>query len=305
MIKDKKQTTRARYTRASNGQGLFRRNAAISSTNRSIEQHKKTVTQRQIEKKQSIQVRKIKITIFAAIVFVFTTILFYRFQPRDFSFSSNASSRMTTQKYDLYNNAIEKQYFSHTIAGQYWLLDEMAFKNAVLKQFPEIQSIEYSSIMPVGNRLNVQIRFRRPNFAWHDASGSSKYIDSNGVLFDVNLDAVIDERSLVNVDDQSGIVLDSGTSVISDKTIRFIGQLHKGVAPVFVGKSIVKVIVPASTREVHVQIKDVPYIVKFSTERSLESQTGELKSLMEYLVANKFTPGEYVDLRVANKAFYR
>ena len=138
MIKDKKQTTRARYTRASNGQGLFRRNAAISSTNRSIEQHKKTVTQRQIEKKQSIQVRKIKITIFAAIVFVFTTILFYRFQPRDFSFSSNASSRMTTQKYDLYNNAIEKQYFSHTIAGQYWLLDEMAFKNAVLKQFPEI-----------------------------------------------------------------------------------------------------------------------------------------------------------------------
>lgn len=66
-----------------------------------------------------------------------------------------------------------------------------------------------------------------------------------------------------------------------------------------------RLIIPAAPREVHLQPIGDDYIVKFSTERGAGDQLKELAAIRRHLKARNRTPNDYIDVRIADRAYYR
>lgn len=111
---------------------------------------------------------------------------------------------------------------------------------------------------------------------------------------------------MVHIEDQSGVVLATGTSVLTRPLIAFVGRLPAQVTKVYGSSAKIKqVVIPQSIREVRFRVDKQPYQVKLSTARTLEEQMGELSTVLNHLGKKGSSPSLYIDLRIKNKAFYK
>lgn len=304
--KNKKQAlTRSRRSEQRTSDSFRRNNAVISRSQREIDQRQQSVSQRQYERKNHEARRSMQRRIIVVVVLAFAFFLAQRLQISGVSLESNASSKLSANEKTGYEAAALEEYNKHTFMGQFWLLDSNGFEEAMLRRYPEIRAVDVRAAVPFSTELKTNISFRKAIFVWRDASGSTQFVDSNGVLFAKDLDANVNIKKLVAIEDQSGTVLEPGNPVLSTGLVQFIGQLDNKLPAVFQGKSITKVIIPRSTREVQVQIANVPYLIKLSSQRTLEEQVGELVLLVGHLQSQKIQPTAYIDVRVPHKAFYK
>jgi hypothetical protein len=299
-------SVRARQPKAALSETFRRNNVVISRSQREMAAHQQSVTQRQQDRKKQLARQQIRGRFILICAVLLVVILGYRMRLNTAMLSTNASSRLTAELSGQYQASILKAYDTHTISGQSWLLDEAGFKDALMKQYPEIERLEVSSSAPLSTALKVDLRFRKAVFTWKDASNTQQFVDNSGVLFSKNLDPAVNIAKLIQIEDQSGVVLDTGTSVLSKQLIQFIGQLHAQLPPIYGREvSVARVIIPRSTREVHVQHSSQPYLIKLNSTRPLEEQVGELNSLLGYLRSKSIIPSTYIDLRTRHKAFYK
>lgn len=309
MARKKKQTTESIRTRrpARTVDSSFRRNnVVVSRAQKEVAARQRSVTQRQIEKKhlQQQRLRRHRMIVVVAILLMAT--FFYRSTISSVTIASANSSTLPADQRAVYETALQRMYREHTIAGQSWLVNAPETKQEFLATYPEVERVSFSSRTPLSTALKADVRFRAPVFTWKDASGTQQFVDQHGVLFSKNMNTAVNTESLIQIEDQSGVVLQAGTSVLTDNLIAFVGQLHSTVPQLF-GKDakITGVIIPKSTREVQIRVSGIPYIVKFNSFRDIEQQVGELKGLLAHLTAQKVTPAKYIDLRVEHKAFYQ
>ena len=296
---------RPRNTNRNSTESFRRNNTVISRSQREMEQRQQSVTQRQYDRKKQESNTRIKRKVIAIICLALILFVAQRMRISDVKIDSNASSKLSKQQAETYGSSILKDYNKNTLLGQYWTLDEVGMNEAVKSEFPELKSVKFDSKVPFSTIMNSELTFRKAVFTWQDASGKIQFIDSDGVLFDKNLDGTVDTKKLVAIEDQSGTVLEPGNPVLTTGLVKFIGSIHGAIKPVFGGKNISKVIIPKSTREVQIQMTDVPYLVKFSSQRSVEQQISELTVLLSWLKQKNITPVSYIDLRLEHKAFYK
>ncbi len=301
-----RQTVRVRRPAQGMNESFRRNNVVISRRQKEIAERQQSVTQRQIEKKRLDATHRLKIKVIFFVAAVFLGGLFIRNTITTVHVESNASTKLTNTELAQYQTQILSRYKMHTIFGQAWLLDTQALTSDLVKDYPEIQRINFSSKTPISTTLKADIRFRTPVFTWKDVGGKDQFVDSEGVLFSKNLDPTVNANKLIKIEDQSGVVLEAGSSVLTANLVQFVGMLHSKV-PVLYGANakVERVIIPKSTREVQIQISGSPYIVKFNSTRNLDEQIGELQTLLAFLKASNATPSAYIDLRVPHKAFYK
>ena len=301
-----KPTGRNRQASGSMNEAFRRNNIVVSKRQRETALRQQSVTQRQADKKRAETHQQIKRRALLVIGFVAILTLGYRMSLTSVALQSNASARLVSSKKDQYEAAILKSYRASTIANQSWLLDTAALNKSVMSQFPEVGQLNFSTSAPLSTALKVNIRFRAPVFTWRDASNLDQFVDKDGVLFGQNLDPAVNTAKLTRIEDQSGTVLQAGTSVLTAELVQFVGQLHAKIPPLYgSGATISRVIIPKSTREVQMQVSGQPYLIKFSSTRDINEEVGELQSLLSFLKTQNVTPSAYIDLRVPHKAFYK
>jgi hypothetical protein len=308
--KKKNQTTqqsvRVRRPNQTLNESFRRNNVVVSRRQKEIAKHQQSVTQRQLEKKRETASRKTRMRLIALAIFVVIAFLAMRSSITSVALGSNASTKLSASQQQDYENSILVRYKTHTLFGQAWLLDTDALSKDILTTYPEIEHVTFSTNTPLTKNLKAEIRFRRPVFTWKDVGGENQFVDKNGVLFSKNLDPSVSVAKLINIEDQSGVVLAAGSSVITSNLVQFVGTLHSKLGGVYgANVKVERVIIPKSTREVQIQISATPYVIKFNSTRNLEEQVGELQSLLAFLKANNITPSAYIDLRVPHKAFYK
>lgn len=295
----------ARQPRQQLNESFRRNNVVLSRSQKEIARNQQSVTQRQVERKRFEIKRRFKRRILAGLFILVLIFLAIRMNVTALSINTNASSKLNHDQQLLYESKLLNEYKKHTFIGQYWLFDEQSFKDSVKKDFPEIEDLTLNASVPFSTNLNASLKFRRAVFTWRDASGQLQFVDKNGVLFSKDLDASVDIKKLISIEDQSGTVLEPGNPVLTANLVKFVGQMHDKITPVYPGKKIAKVIIPRSTREIQLQVTDVSYTIKFSSERTLDEQITELKTLVNYLQSRNIQPSMYIDIRLAHKAFYK
>lgn len=287
------------------GQGSssqFRRgNAAISRTQQAERLQRQQATERQLSLSKKIQSHKRRLRGLVALSVILIALFMWRSTVSSVNVTS--SQNLTEAQQMTYSNYILGRVGEFSVFKQGWSTDGDALSRDIMKKFPEVNDVEVSGKIPLLSSLKVSLSFRQPEFVWRDSGGEKRYIDNQGVLFENN-NTSIDIKKLIVINDQSGLVLDSGSSAVSEATAEVIGKMPLQLKSMY-PKGIESVVIPKSTREVRVKPAGAGYYIKFSTERSLEAQTGELRTLKRYLDKKNVKPADYIDIRLEHKAFYK
>lgn len=290
--------------------GYFRRNAVVvSRSQREVAAHKQTVSQRQLDaKKRSAQHKaKVMAVVTIAIVLVVTVLLQLRInnisvttsKPASFSGANGSESRRP-----LYAQSAMEYIHESVPFRQSWLLDSKLLEAHLKHSYPEIKSAKLGSgFFSTDQTLNLQ--FRKPAFVLL-SDKSSLYIDKEGILFSNNMFPGVDTSKLPVVEDLGSGVAQSGKQIVTSAVARSIAEIYVELPRVY-GKNIAisRVILPRSSREVHVALVGGQYIIKFSTDRPIAGQVGELQSLRSFQASSGMSPTEYVDLRIEGRAYFK
>lgn len=288
------------------GEGSFRRNdIVLSRSDRKAKAVQQTVTERQQQQQVKRQKYHRRLRIIAIGIFLLIAFILYRSTISDIKIKIEPPLKLNNEQKGNYAELIGSKLGSSTLWRQSWLLDKQKLQQEVTKSNPEIYTIDFYK-KPLDRSLQTELTFRKPIFVWQDATKAKQFVDKNGILFSINNDTSTNTSNLVHIEDQSGVILDQGNLVLSEPIIRFISQLHSELPTAFKAKvQLQRVIIPKSTREVQVQIKGKPYLIRLNSNNALELQVGDLKNLLQYLNAHKITPTKYIDLRLEHKAFYK
>jgi hypothetical protein len=204
---------------------------------------------------------------------------------------------ITMQLDPVYEHVIQ-EYLSRRPAERLRFLLNLSELNAYLQaSAPEVSSVAVSGATGFGES-NFTLTMRAPITGWSVRDGQ-QYVDATGTPFKRNYFAA----PSVEIIDKSGVQIDSGQAVASNRFLGFVG-LVVGLSRQD-GYTVTQVIIPErTTRQVQLRLEGVSFPIKFSVDRRAGEQVEDMVRALKWLRARDFNP-EYLDVRVGGKAFYK
>ncbi len=182
------------------------------------------------------------------------------------------------------------------------LIDTDKVARELKAAFPELG--EVSVILPLISRRPI-IEVQPAKAALILAgSGGAYIVDQEGraVIKANDVESSIRDQLPV-VQDQSDIPITRGKGVLSKEAVSFIwqftGQLAQKQIP------LQSLTLPATANELHARIEGKPYYIKLDIQGEGRLQAGTFIAVKERLEGDGLVPGEYLDVRVPEKAFYK
>lgn len=181
-------------------------------------------------------------------------------------------------------------------------IDTNKLATDISNRFPEFKSV--SVIVPLFSRRPiVQIEPAQPAFILANQTGAY-IVNSDGRAVLEALDAPSSVRSkLIQVTDAAQLELEEGKPVLPAATVAFITSvIHQLDAKDVKIKSVA---LPPAAKELYVYVADKPYYVKFDVEGDARLQSGTFISVKQHLEQGNRDATEYIDVRVAERAYVR
>lgn len=198
---------------------------------------------------------------------------------------------------EAYSQALEEYYAARPIERFRFLLNEKELLSHVQSTRPEVQSVDVEPGSRIGE-ASVIVTPRKAIARW-SFDDRNQYVDGEGVVFSRNY---FDDPTLQIVDN-SGLPAGSTRLVTSNRFLGFIGRVVAKSAQQ--GMDIATASIPAlTTRQVAVTLEGESTEYKLSVDRSAGNQVEDMARIQRYLATNQISP-EYVDVRIAGKAFYK
>jgi hypothetical protein len=213
----------------------------------------------------------------------------------------SAPSQLFLQDSKIYAAAAQKQ-FSSPLDRNKVTVDANKISTNLQKQFPELKVVSVS--LPIfGNRPKMYIQPATPTVILVTNSGTF-ILDSNGrALMNINQVPKAHELKIPAITDQSGLSIKAGQVALPQTTVAFITEVVGQVQAK--GITIASLTLPQGTNELYLKANGAGYQVKFNLHGNAREEAGTYLATKQYLEGQKKTPGQYIDVRVENKAYYR
>lgn len=196
-----------------------------------------------------------------------------------------------------YQTTIFKYFGDHPLERFGFLMDPSSLELQLKREHTEIQSVTVDRAW-YGGDVRVSLFFRAPLLVWKTGA-QQFYVDNQGIAFTYNHFA----EPPVAVIDQTGLPPDQSGAVASTRFIRFLGRMVGAVNEYKKGK-VVGVIIPPSTREIDLKLEGRNYPIKTNSDRDPLQQAEDIANALKFIDEKGIKP-QYVDLRVAHKAYYK
>ena len=202
----------------------------------------------------------------------------------------------TSFKGESYEKAVNSYLGLHPAERLRFALNEDALSTYVAAALPEVKSIKVSGVKDIVD-TEFAVTFRQPVAGWQ-INGNQFYVDDAGIVFETNYY----DAPTVQIVDESGVSPEEGATVAGSRLLGFLGKV---VAQAGEGGYVVsQAILPAGmTRELDIQLQNVPTRVKLSTDRGAGEQVEDMSRALIYLKNKNMSP-EYIDVRVSGRAAY-
>lgn len=215
-------------------------------------------------------------------------------------FTANVTVRsreLTMQLDDRYAKDINDYLDRHPVERLRFLLRPAELLRSLQAVAPEVADVSIDGSAGYGATAFV-LTMREPIVGW-TIRDSRQYVDTTGTAFSRNYFA--DPK--VQVVDESGLVVNGGETVASNRFLGFIGRVV-GLSRQS-GLTVTDVILPRGmTREVDLKLEGVGYPVRFSVDRPAGEQVEDMQRAIGWLSSHQQSP-EYLDVRVSRRAFYK
>jgi hypothetical protein len=209
-----------------------------------------------------------------------------------------AAQRSTKQpNAKTYQDTMYKYFGDRPLERFGFLLDQSNLEAQLKRDHTEIASLTIDRDWYGGN-VRVSLFFRQPLLVWRTGA-QQFYVDNQGIAFTYNHFT----EPAVAVTDQTGLPPDQSGAVASTRFIRFLGRMVGAVNDYKKGK-VVAVIIPPSTREIDLKLQGRDYPIKTNSDRDPLQQAEDVANALIRLDQRGIKP-QYVDLRVAHKAYYK
>lgn len=188
-----------------------------------------------------------------------------------------------------------------TILGRnFWqanllLIDTAAMREQLLAADPTIKTADFARQLP--HSLRVTVAFKEPGLVW--SSGNQLFtLDGDGTAIGVMVGAV----TLPLVYDGSNVPVKVGERVAPRRFVVFVRNVIPALAKR--GVTVTKLTVGDTTLDLTAETNK-GYRLVFDTGREVGEEMVDLDAVWRTMAAQKRSAAEYIDLRIAGKAYYK
>lgn len=170
-------------------------------------------------------------------------------------------------------------------------------------RFPELADVQVS--LPLLNhRVQILLTPSRPVLILATTSGSYA-LDAGGVALVTGARlANLSTLQLPLVTDESNLAIDLRQQALPSDDVLFIATVLSQLKARDI--NVASASLPAGTSQFDVRLEGQPYLIKFNlASDSSEQQIGTLIAVYDRLKQQGVTPGQYIDVRVNGRAYYR
>ena len=210
-----------------------------------------------------------------------------------------------SQTYFLHSTATYEaaaaKLFSRSVMSRTKLtLDQQGLAAALRHEFPELAVVSIKLPL-IGHRPIVYIAPETPVLILETTGGRQYVVGRNGEALTDNAARGLD---LPHVKDDSGTPVRPGQPVLATSTISFISTLLYQLKQKHMIVS--AFVLPAGSSELDMYLGGQQYFVKFNlaSDTALE-QVGTFLAVQHNLAGQGVTPGQYIDVRVEGRAYYK
>lgn len=282
-------------------QYVFARNRTLtgSTSTRLSDIHRQTDLQSPRSHAHHLALRRRKIGMIFLIILAISAFLFMLLMQFTATITISISDTSLSKKIDnqLYEKAINDYLGIHPLSRLRFALDRKSLNEYLSVTVPEVADVTDVSLGAIGE-TNITLTMRRPVAGW-TINSQQYFVDAQGIAYERNYFAA----PSVEIIDNSGVALEQGTTVASNRFLAFVGRV------VALSKErdyvVTRAIIPTgTTRQLEVVLQDVVPHVKLSIDRPAGEQVEDMARALDYLKTKKSKPS-YIDVRVSGKAFYK
>jgi hypothetical protein len=196
-----------------------------------------------------------------------------------------------------YVKAINDYLGVHPLSRFRFALNSADLANYLETVLPEVAGVNAVSFTGIG-KTTMTLTMRHPVAGW-TINNKQYFVDANGIAFEQDYFGT----PPVQIVDNSGVSLQQGTTVASNRFLGFVGRivaLSKDR-----GYTVTQAIIPVGTlRELVIVLQGMTTQVKLSIDRGAGEQVEDMDHALIYLKSHGLSPS-YIDVRVSGKAFYK
>jgi hypothetical protein len=180
-------------------------------------------------------------------------------------------------------------------------IDETQIVLNIKKKFPEVTSLSLE--LPLFSQTpTARLTISPPSFVLNNMG--RLYIVSTAGKAVLPASSLPAQNSLAVVNDQTGFNAAVGKQVLSSEGVEFLSELL--VQSQQAGIKIQSIVLPPKAQELHLRTADKPgYYVKFYIGGDAKLQIGQFLATRHRFEVDNITPGEYLDVRVPGKIYYK
>ncbi len=203
----------------------------------------------------------------------------------------------------IYQDGIEDIWSSSLLNRSKLSVNTDKISSQISKQYSELASVEIELPL-LGKRPTIRITPTRPTLELITSNGAF-YVNSAGRILaqtkELNKNKLED---LAVIHDESGTRVEAGEVVIPSPQVTFLHKLHSYLIAQDV--PITSMTLPlTAANQVDLRVDGQPYYVKFSMDSDPRQAVGTYLAAVAKLESDGGKPGEYIDVRVPEKVFYR
>ncbi len=205
--------------------------------------------------------------------------------------------------FETYQQAAATQFGGSLLNRDKLTIDSGGITAALKQQFPEL-SVVSIELPLVGHRPIVYIQPAKAELVLVTTDAKSYVVDETGRAIGGAVQTTAEALGLTNLSDQSGTPVHISQQIIPKDTAGFIQTLLYQMGQKSIGVS--TLVLPAGKSELDMHIKGQQYLVKFNLQSGTAlQQIGTFLAVKHNLDGRGITPGQYIDVRVDGRAYYK
>ena len=213
------------------------------------------------------------------------------------------STPAVLQDRQVYADAADKILASSILNRNKITVNTGSLADRLAQQFPEIADI-HVGLPLLTHRVTITITNGQPVLILATAHGSYALDAGGTALLTGSQLAGLSSLHLPLVSDESSVDVRLRQQAVTSDNVNFILTV---IAQLRAHKlQVESVSLPAGVSELDVRLTGQPYIIKFNlASNSSRQQVGTLLAVFDRLRDQQVTPGQYIDVRVDGRAYYK
>lgn len=207
------------------------------------------------------------------------------------------------QDKSVYDQAVTNYFQANLLRQNKVTFDGGQMQQTIKTEFPELKNVAVH-VSIFSNAPKVTLTPYRAAYILVTSTHEALLLDETGrAVTSINQASDSDNLHLSTINDQSGRSIQPGSQALPSITVSFIDTVTGVLRSRHVDFGALTL--PAGTSELDVAISGKPYIAKFNLQADARQQAGTLVATKLHLEKDHTTPGQYIDVRVPGRAYFK